>query len=137
MDKMEKIHIEPFKVAAKNGIEMIMAAHLHCTCFDTEVIPSSLSKNAIGYLRNKLNYDGVIISDDMVMKGVPAYGSVEACKMGIKAGLDMFIFRDADKETIQTINALVKIVEQDEELRQKVIRSNERIKRLKEKFNIL
>ena len=118
MNVMERVHIEPFKSAVNDGIEMIMAAHLHCTCFDKEVMPSSLSKNAIGYLRNKLNYDGVIISDDMVMKGVQAYGSADACVIGIKAGLDMFIFRDCDDKTIDTINTLVKNVEKDEELRQ-------------------
>ena len=54
METMEEIHIKPFKFAVENNIEMIMAAHLHCTCFDKEVIPASLSKNAIGYLRNNL-----------------------------------------------------------------------------------
>lgn len=137
MEIMEKVHIAPFKDAVDKGIEMIMAAHLHCICFDKEEMPSSLSENAIGYLRKKLNYDGVIVSDDMVMKGVQAYGSVEACLMGIKAGLDMFIFREADEQTIETINELVKKVEQDEDLKQRVIKSNERIKLLKEKFGIL
>ena len=137
LEKMEEIHIAPFKAAVDNNIEMIMAAHLHCTCFDKEVIPASLSKNAISYLRNNLGYDGVIISDDMVMKGVQDYGSLEAILMGIQAGLDMFIFRDADKNTIDTINELVKIVSEDNELTECVIKSNQRIKKLKERYNIL
>ena len=136
-ETMRKIHIEPFRSAVNDGAEMIMAAHLHCTCFDKEVVPSSLSKNVIGYLRKDLKYEGIIISDDMVMKGVQEYGSVEACLMGIKAGLDMFIFRDADKQTIDTINSVVKIVEKDGILRQKVLSSNERIRKLKNKYGIL
>ena len=131
IEEMEKIHIEPFKIAAKNGAEMIMAAHLHCTCFDKEVLPSSLSRNAIGYLRSKLGYDGVIISDDMVMKGVQQFGSLDAIIKGIEAGLDMFIFRDADRDTFNTIEQLVKRVENSEVLRQKVIKSNQRIEKLK------
>lgn len=137
MDIMEKTHIAPFGSAVENNIEMIMAAHLHCTCFDKAPIPSSLSKNAIGYLRNTLKYDGVVISDDMVMKGVQAYGSVEAVIMGINAGLDMFIFRDGDKQTIDVINNVVKIVEKDESLTEKVKKSNERINRLKAKFSLV
>ena len=82
---------------------MMMAAHLHCTCFENDAIPTSLSKNAISYLRNELKYDGVIISDDMVMKGVADFGDVEACEMGIRAGLNMFIYRFADKRTIDII----------------------------------
>ena len=134
MEVMKNIHIKPFKSAVKNGIEMIMAAHLHCTCFDNEVLPASLSKNALGYLRNVLNYDGVIISDDMVMKGVQGYGALEALIMGIYAGLDMFIYRDADKLTIETIDELVKVVEKNEVLKQKVINSNNRINKLKQNF---
>ena len=133
LDEMEKTHIKPFKYAVEGGIEMIMAAHLHCTCFDKDIIPASLSKNAIGYLRNTLGYDGVIISDDMVMKGVQKYGSLEACVMGINAGLDMFIFRDADEETLKVIDDLVKLAERDENLKEKVMKSYERIITLKKR----
>ena len=134
LEQMEKIHIAPFKNAIENNIEMIMAAHLHCTCFDRDVIPASLSKNAIEYLRNELKYDGVVISDDMFMKGVQDYGSLEAVIMGIKAGLDMFIFRESDNETLNMIEELVKIVEKDEFLQKRVLESNKRIEILKKRF---
>ena len=134
IETMENIHILPFKTAIKEGIEMIMAAHLHCTCFDREPIPASLSNNIIGYLRNKLNYKGVIISDDMVMKGVQDFGSLEAVLMGINAGIDMFIFRDSDKNAFETIEQLSKLVQKDENLKRKIINSNKRIQALKEKF---
>lgn len=137
LETMNNIHIAPFKDAVENNIEMIMAAHLHCTCFDKDSIPASLSKNAIGYLRNELKYNGVIISDDMVMKGVQEYGSLEAIIMGIRAGLDMFIYRDADKNTFDTINELVNVVESDSELKQYVENSNTRIRKLKEKYSII
>lgn len=134
LDEMEKVHILPFKNAIENNIEMIMAAHLHCTCFDKDVIPASLSKNAIGYLRKELKYDGVVISDDMFMKGVQDYGSLEAAVLGIKAGLDMFIFRESDKNTLEMIDELVKIVEKDEFLQKRVFESNKRIERLKKMY---
>ena len=134
LDEMERIHIKPFKYAAENDIEMIMAAHLHCTCFDKDIIPSSLSSNAIGYLRNKLNYSGVIISDDMVMKGVQDFGSLEACIMAIRAGVDMFIFRDADRKTYELILELVQTIKTDKELEQKIIESNSRIQKLMKKI---
>ena len=137
LEQMENIHILPFKNAIEDNIELIMAAHLHCTCFDKEMVPASLSKNAIGYLRNILNYNGIIISDDMVMKGVQNYGSLDAVIMGIEAGLDMFIYRDADKNTIDTIENLAKIVEQDANLQQKVVESNKKISALKEKYRII
>ena len=134
MKDMGKVHIKPFKWAIENNIEMIMAAHLHCTCFDKNTIPASLSKNTIGYLRNNLGYDGVVISDDMVMKGVQDYGSMEACIMGINAGLDMFIFRNSNDETLNMIDNLVKIAEKDKNLQKKILKSYERICKLKQKL---
>lgn len=123
---MEQTHIKPFAACAKT-IEMVMVAHLHCTCFEKETIPTSLSKNAISYLRDKLGFEGVAISDDMIMKGVAAFGDVEACEMGIRAGLNMFIYRNSAPETINIIETLAKKAETDEELRQNIEKSYERI----------
>lgn len=134
LQEMEKTHIKPFNWAVKNNIEMIMVAHLHCTCFDKEPLPTSLSKNAINYLRKELNYNGVLISDDMVMKGVQDYGSLEAVLLGIDAGLDMFIFRNSDNKTIELINKLAKTAEKDINLKNKIITSNKRISLLKNKY---
>ncbi|MCQ2740293.1 MAG: hypothetical protein MJ237_08745 [bacterium] len=132
LEEMENSHILPFKHAIKNDIEMIMAAHLHCQCFDSKSIPTSLSCNAIGYLRNDLNYNGVIVSDDMFMKGVQDYGSLEACIMGINAGLDMFIYRDSDEMVLNTINELVRIAEKDKNFQNKILKSYDRIMTLKQ-----
>lgn len=137
LEKMEKIHICPFIEAIKNNIEMIMVAHLHCTCFDNEPIPASLSKNAVGYLRNELDYKGIVITDDMVMKGVQDYGSLEACIMAIKSGVDMFIFRNSDTETLDLIEKLLKEIEKDKELQEKVKVSFERIMNLKRRYKLV
>lgn len=134
LEKMEETHIKPFKCIINNGIEMVMVAHLHCTCFDKEELPTSLSKNAIDYLRKNLNYNGVIISDDMIMKGVEKYGHLESVIMGIKAGVDMFIFRNSDDETLNMINKLCKVVANNPELKSLIIESNTRIQNLKQKF---
>lgn len=130
LEEMEQTHIKPFAACAKT-IEMVMVAHLHCTCFEKEAIPTSLSKNAISYLRNKLGFDGVTISDDMMMKGVAAFGDVKACEMGIRAGLNMFIYRNSTPETINIIETLAKKAETDTELRENIEKSYEKIVELK------
>lgn len=137
MQEMEQVHIKPFKEAVNIGIEMIMVAHLYCKCFDKEEIPTSLSKNAIQYLRKNIGYQGVLISDDMVMQGVQKYGSLEAVIKGIHAGLDMFIFRDSSKKTLKMIEELCKIVKNDAELRLKIEESNNRIIKLKSRYGLV
>ena len=133
LQEMEKIHIKPFKACAKT-IEMAMAAHLHCTCFDKNIIPASLSKNALTYLREILGFEGVIISDDMIMKGVSAYSPVDACEKGIKAGLNMFIYRNSTPDIINMVETLAKNALIDKELYKNIEKSYEKIKTLKTKY---
>lgn len=126
---MEKTHIKPFAACAKN-IEMVMVAHLHCTCFEKDVIPTSLSKNAISYLRNNVGFNGVIISDDMVMAGAHIEN---ACEKGIRAGLNMFIYRNSTQETIDIIEKIAQKAENDTELKLNIEKSYEKILTLKRK----
>lgn len=137
LKEMEQTHIKPFADAVKDGIEMVMVAHLHCTCFEKEEIPTSLSKNAINYLRKSLNFNGVAISDDMIMKGVAKFGAKTACEMGIRAGLNMFIYRNSLPETIDIIEFLVQKAQGDRELFANIETSFEKIIELKKKFGLL
>lgn len=136
LNEMEETHIKPFKAAIENGIDMVMVAHLFCTCFEKNEIPTSLSKNALNYLRNNLNFNGVAISDDMVMKGVARFGDTEACEMGIKAGLNLFIYRFSDEKTFNIINDIYEKAQKDKFLRDKIEDSYTRIIKLKSKYNI-
>ena len=134
LNEMEQTHIKPFKSAIENNIEMVMVAHLHCTYFEKEGIPTSLSKNAIDYLRNNLKFKGVAISDDMIMKGVADFGEVEACEMGIRAGLNMFIYRNCDDKTINIIEKIYQKAIIDDELRKNIEKSYLKIQNLKQKY---
>ena len=134
INEMERTHIKPFKSAIENKIDMVMVAHLHCTCFEKEGIPTSLSKNAIDYLRNNLKFEGITISDDMIMKGVANFGEVEACEMGIRAGLNMFIYRNCDDKTINIIEKIYQKAIIDEDLRKNIEKSYTKILNLKQKY---
>ncbi len=131
LEEMEKIHIKPFKACAKE-VEMIMAAHLYCTCFEKEEIPTSLSRNALDYLRNRLGFEGIIISDDMIMKGVAKFGTAEAIEMGILAGLNMFIYRNSTPEIIEAIESVAQKVQNNKELSKNIEKSFEKIISLKQ-----
>ncbi len=151
LEEMERTHIKPFAACAKT-IEMVMVAHLHCTCFERDVIPTSLSKNAISYLRNKLGFEGIIISDDMIMAGATHVAlqhnlcqdlvshsnslaqKIETCEIGIRAGLNMFIYRNSTPETIEIIETIAEKALTDKELKQNIEYSYKKISRLKEKL---
>lgn len=132
MEELEKNHIRPFKEVYS---PMIMVAHLHCIAFDKEEIPSSLSKNVIGYLRNNLNYNGLIITDDMIMGGVNSQaGSIDLAVQAIKAGVNILLYRNSFDETMQIINELAELAQKDKNLLKNIETSYEKIIKEKNKF---
>ena len=133
LEEMEKFHIKPFKELI--DIPMIMVAHMHCTAFDQEEIPSSLSENVVKkYLIETLGYKGLIITDDMVMGGVLGLDGTEACKRAIKAGVDILLYRGSDDETIEIIENLAKMAETDEVLRANIETSYNKIITFKKSY---
>lgn len=128
LEELEKTHIKPFKEVFS---PMIMVAHMHCTAFDKEKIPSSLSENVINYLRTKLNYNGLIITDDMVMGGVLKPDATDTCANAIKAGVNILLYRNSDNETVQIIQNLAELAQNDEKLRQNIEDSYKKIIKFK------
>ena len=129
--ELEDIHIKPFKELLEY-LPAIMVAHVHYKAFNNEKIPASVSNEVIEkYLRGKLNYQGVVISDDMVMGGIRHFSPFEACKKGIESGVNMFIYRNADDSVIQLIEDIISAVKRKEIDINKINRSVECIKRLK------
>ena len=88
-------------------------------------------------MRNKLNYNGLIMSDDMIMNGVMKYGMEEACIMGINAGLNMFIYRNSDDKTLNVIEHVIKQAEKISDLREKIDYSYKKIISLKTRYNLV
>ena len=74
--------------------DMIMTAHIVNRHLDASGLPATLSQPILtGLLRQKLGFQGVIITDDMQMKAISEhYGLEESMVLAINAGADMFIF---------------------------------------------
>ena len=137
LNEMESTHILPFKHAIEYGADAVMAGHIHCKCFDKEVIPASLSKNCLGYLRNKLGFNGVIISDDMLMNGVGGDADSEICIKGIKSGINVFIYRNSHNNVLKVIEDIIKRTEIDKELCEYIDTSYNKIIKLKKSYGII
>ena len=62
---------------------------------------------------------------------------VNACEKGIRAGLNMFIYRNSTPETIEIIENIYQKALKDKELQENIEKSYEKIIKLKKLFNIL
>ena len=84
----------PFQSLIRAGIPAIMSGHLSFPKIDSSGAPASLSPLFLtDILRNKLGYEGLVITDDMMMNGATQYaGSFSrACTLAIQAGNDIII----------------------------------------------
>jgi len=77
----------------KEKVDAVMTAHVFNKHLDSKY-PATLSERIItGLLREKLNYNGVVISDDMQMGAIAKeYGLESAIFRAIEAGVDILAF---------------------------------------------
>lgn len=90
----EDVHLldmVPFERMIHFGLPAVMAAH---------ILFPRVDRNAVGFspfwlqevLRNRLNFQGVIFSDDLSMKGAAAVGTMpERARAALEAGCDMIL----------------------------------------------
>ncbi len=90
--RMDSIELAPFRLLAGSGIAGIMTAHVGVPSLDPSGKPASLSYPIITrLLREKMGYQGLVITDAMNMKGV-TLPSGQAEVQALKAGNDMVEF---------------------------------------------
>ncbi|HFA49745.1 MAG TPA: beta-N-acetylhexosaminidase [Bacteroidetes bacterium] len=94
MARLDSIELYPFKMLIQQGVGSIMVAHLHVPALDpSENLPTTLSYPTVtGLLKNKLHFNGIVMTDALEMKGVTKYhgpGEVEA--KALAAGNDVLL----------------------------------------------
>lgn len=107
----------PFKSGIEAGTRSVMVAHLNVPSLDPSGTPSSLSKIVIQtYLRKKLGFKGLVISDALNMKAVSEkYGKSEVVAKAYIAGCDILLFPENVGDAIQLIKNKVEAGELSKE----------------------
>lgn len=80
----------PFRTAVASGVPMVMLGHLSVPAWDA--LPASLSPVAVGVLRHELGFEGVVVSDDLGMGALGAWGPLEVVDLAVAAGNDLLLF---------------------------------------------
>lgn len=85
--------LSPFSTLINNGkLQAVMTAHIFNRNIDQDY-PATLShKTLTGLLREKLGFEGLILTDDMYMQGIiDNYSIEEAVTLAINAGADILV----------------------------------------------
>lgn len=128
----------PFQEAVAKDVPAIMTAHILLPQVDAAA-PATLSRTIItGILREQLQFDGVIVSDDLDMGAITElYSPGEAAVLSLQSGVDLLLVCHNRESMTQAFEELVAAVQRGEisgeELDQKV----SRILALKEKYGLI
>ncbi len=133
--KMTDRELRPFLHAIENRLPCIMTAHICCHAFDQD-LPASLSKNIVTtLLRETMKYDGVVVTDDLEMKGITEHLTVaEAAVKAVLAGSDLLLVCKTPALQIEAIEAVNASIEKGDISKGRLNQSLERIISLKGHF---
>jgi len=94
LDEWRATQAPPFAAGIDAGAELVMLGHLRYAAVDSA--PASLSPTWVGILREELGFDGIIVTDDMVMlqnSGEDAYADQAANAVAsIGAGTTLLLY---------------------------------------------
>ena len=123
--RLNRMELPPFREAVKDGVGMVMVAHLLVPALDADK-PTTFSKKIItALLREGMEFDGLIVSDALDMGALAKeYPEGEIAVRAVEAGMDILLHpRDARV----AIDAVAAAVEQGRLTRQRISESVDRI----------
>jgi beta-N-acetylhexosaminidase len=137
LERLNSFELIPFKAAIDNGAQCVMVAHILLPKIDAEN-PATLSTAIItNMLREKLNFKGVVITDDMTMGAITEnYELAAAAVQSVKAGSDIILVAHKYENATAAMKFLKAAVQSGEITEQRIEQSVYRILTLKKKYNL-
>ncbi len=128
----------PYRALAKQ-LPFVMVAHCAFPEVTGDALPASISKKWIGeVLRKKIEYGGLVVSDDLEMGGVLKVASVEeAAVETIQAGSDMYLVCHSEELVHRAYEAIMQEAERSRRFRHKVEAAAQRILQAKKRWPAL
>ena len=112
----------PFQRGIAEGADCVLVSHNIVTSMDADM-PASLSKPVHDILRNELGFEGVIMTDDLIMEGITQFtDGKSAAVFAVLAGNDMLCCRDYDEAITSILNAVEDGVISEEQINSSVMR---------------
>ncbi|MBT6431905.1 MAG: beta-N-acetylhexosaminidase [Deltaproteobacteria bacterium] len=134
LSRLREVEWPPFKAAVDAGLGAIMTAHVVIESID-ENVPATFSKDAMDFLRDELNFQGVIMSDDLEMKAVAdRYEAQEMAILGMKAGLDHYLVCEKPEMILDFYRALIRAVEREYVSHESIINAAKRTEAWLQRF---
>lgn len=89
--RLRAVELMPFQAAIAAGVPLVMTTHIRFPALEPDGLPATLSSRILnGLLRDEMGYEGIIITDAMMMRAIDDYyGIVAGSVQAIIAGHDL------------------------------------------------
>jgi beta-N-acetylhexosaminidase len=133
--RLDRVELPPFVAAIGAGVATIMTSHILFRAIDPD-LPATMSRPILtGLLRQRLGFEGVIISDDLEMKAIADnYGIEQTMIRGANAGIDLFMICHDHAIQAHAIDLLIRAVERGDVPRESIELANRRLDTLFAKY---
>lgn len=96
--QMEQEDLVPFAAGIETGLGAVLVGHMMVMALD-DARPASLSPAVVGYLRQTMGFEGVVITDDLAMGAISeTWGAGEAAVLAVLAGNSMLCSTEYDSQ---------------------------------------
>jgi beta-glucosidase-like glycosyl hydrolase/uncharacterized protein YbbC (DUF1343 family)/CubicO group peptidase (beta-lactamase class C family) len=114
-EHLENVEWPPFREAIAAGVDSIMVGHVAVPALDPSGRPATLSATLnADVLRGEMGFEGLIVTDAMVMKGVGSTWFGKATVDAVRAGADVILMPPDLRVALQSLIRGVKEGELDE-----------------------
>ncbi|MFQ5828858.1 MAG: glycoside hydrolase family 3 protein [Candidatus Methylomirabilia bacterium] len=88
-----ELELGPYRELMREGlVDSVMTAHVFNRKLDADYLATLSQRIISGLLRGELGFDGVVVSDDLLMGAIlKHYGLEEASLLALQAGVDMLL----------------------------------------------
>ena len=133
--EINEVNIPPFKAAIDMGVSAIMTSHAVYIALDPKN-PATLSPVILsGLLRERLDFDGLIMTDDLEMGAIAkGYGVPEGALASFQAGSDILLICKGQKNFLESLALIREKILREELSNERLSQSLQRIKKAKSKF---
>jgi len=106
---LDAIELPPFRAALAAGVDSVMIGHLAVPALDPEGLPATLSRPVVtGLLRDEMGFDGLVVTDALIMGGVTETWSEEdAVAAALEAGCDVLLMPPDPEKALAALESAV------------------------------
>lgn len=91
--ELQRVDGAPFEYAIRAGVGSVMSAFVAYPAWDSTGRAASFSSTILGFLRDALNFDGLVVTDALIMAGASARQPVPAATVSaVAAGCDALLY---------------------------------------------